>query len=192
MRRGTALPLTRQTLRPEAASSRERIRTSSPAATSPASSRKPHSRPPPWKNPSTRAPGAPARIIPASARPPMSRPTASMTMDLPAPVSPVSTFRPGPNAIRAWSITARLEMSSSISTVEVYGPASTLRRKLRAHRLGGDHAGPGHHALELVTHLGFLDSRLLGPYTHGACPGNLPSGMEHGEGEQTLDEPGGG
>src|SRR5205085_1697144 len=60
--------------------------------------------------------GAPERIIPVSARPPTSRPTASITIDLPAPVSPVRAFRPGPKAMRAWSITARFEISSSMST----------------------------------------------------------------------------
>ena len=41
------------------------------------------------------------------ARPPTSRPTAPTRMDLPAPVSPVSTFKPGSNSSSRRSMTAR-------------------------------------------------------------------------------------
>ena len=50
----------------------------------------------PSNAPSTTAlAGARAATSWLSARPPSSRPSASTSMDLPAPVSPVSTFRPG-------------------------------------------------------------------------------------------------
>ena len=51
----------------------------------------------------------------ASVRPPSSRPTASATIVLPAPVSPVSTFRPGCSASRAARMSTRFATTSSSS-----------------------------------------------------------------------------
>ena len=51
------------------------------------------------KAPSMIARSVPSRTSPAPARPPIKAETASIMIDLPAPVSPVSTLRPGPNSI---------------------------------------------------------------------------------------------
>ena len=59
---------------------------------------------------STAAVSSPVRTRSAEARPPTSRPTAPTRMDLPAPVSPVRTFRPGSNSSSRRSMTARLRM----------------------------------------------------------------------------------
>src|SRR5215216_6002574 len=56
------------------------------------------------------APSSPVRTRSADARPPRSRPTASTRIDLPAPVSPVSTLKPGSNSTSTASITARFRM----------------------------------------------------------------------------------
>ncbi len=62
---------------------------------------------------------APARIVSAGwARSPSKRVKASMRIDFPAPVSPVRTFRPGPNGTVSDSMTARLRTLSSLSTRE--------------------------------------------------------------------------
>ena len=62
---------------------------------------------------------APVRIVSAGwARSPRSRVRASMRIDFPAPVSPVSTFRPGPNGTVNDSMTARFLTLSSLSTCE--------------------------------------------------------------------------
>src|SRR2546425_2788181 len=53
---------------------------------------------------------SPVRTRSAEARAPRRRPTASTRMDLPAPVSPVSTLNPGSNSTSTASITARLRM----------------------------------------------------------------------------------
>ena len=53
---------------------------------------------------------SPVRTRSAEARPPTSRPTAPTRMDLPAPVSPVRTLRPGSNSSSSRSMTARLRM----------------------------------------------------------------------------------
>ena len=49
---------------------------------------------------------APWRTMSEDALPPMSRASASTSMDLPAPVSPVRRLRPGPSSAMAWSMTA--------------------------------------------------------------------------------------
>jgi len=58
------------------------------------------------KMPEIRARSAPVRIMSADARPPNSRASASTTMDLPEPVSPVSRFRPRWKRTRRCSMTA--------------------------------------------------------------------------------------
>ena len=50
--------------------------------------------PPTPTTPETAVSSAPARTIEVSVRSPSSRPRAPIRIDLPAPVSPVSTFRP--------------------------------------------------------------------------------------------------
>ena len=52
----------------------------------------------------------------ARPRPPTARPSESSRMDLPAPVSPVSTFRPGANSSAACSIRTMSRMVSAAST----------------------------------------------------------------------------
>ena len=69
--------------------------------------------------PSTTALRAPARTSAASARAPSSRPSPETTMVLPAPVSPVTTFRPGLSSSTASSMTPRFWIRISRST----GPA---------------------------------------------------------------------
>src|SRR6516165_2581753 len=61
---------------------------------------------------------APARTSPASARLPSASPSASSRIDLPAPVSPVSTQRPGRKARSRRSIrtTSRILRPSSIAS----------------------------------------------------------------------------
>src|SRR5882724_3038750 len=69
------------------------------------------------KTASTEAVSAPVRMRSGWARLPRTSRRASMTIDLPAPVSPVSTLRPGENVTRASSRTARFRMASSRSMV---------------------------------------------------------------------------
>ena len=57
---------------------------------------------------STTASSAPVRGMSADARPPRKRFTASTMSDLPAPVSPVSTFMPGPSSISTSERIAKL------------------------------------------------------------------------------------
>ena len=68
------------------------------------------------KTASTYAPGAPRRTSSADVRAPSTALSASMTIDLPAPVSPVSAFMPAPNSIRMSRITAKLRIVNSTST----------------------------------------------------------------------------
>src|SRR5688500_9782801 len=65
------------------------------------------------------------------ARPPMSRPTASTSIDLPAPVSPVRTFKPGSNSTWTASMTARCSICRKRSIDE------SLSRRI-AQREGGE------------------------------------------------------
>ena len=58
----------------------------------------------------------PVRTISRLTRPPSMAPSESMTMDLPAPVSPVRTLRPGPKAMSERRMTATFSMCSSVST----------------------------------------------------------------------------
>src|SRR5947209_3566366 len=115
---GTARPLMRAVERPLAPISRRRIsapsfasrtswsRSSSPMGPSSSSS---------VKIASTRAPSAPLRTISALTRPPSTAPTASIMMLLPAPVSPVSTLKPGAKCTARRSMMAKLVMLSSSS-----------------------------------------------------------------------------
>ena len=59
---------------------------------------------------STRASSRPVRITSAPARAPRRSPIASMTMLLPAPVSPVMTVMPGPSVSSTSSMSAKPEM----------------------------------------------------------------------------------
>jgi hypothetical protein len=115
-------PLIQARLRPSTATSR--LRTSSrpppPARARPASAHDP-SRPPTSKTPSTEARSAPARTTSAEARSPSSSDSAPTMIDFPAPVSPVSTFSPGPSRTVSWSISAKLRIRSSVSMGEVKG-----------------------------------------------------------------------
>src|SRR5580704_17093029 len=63
---------------------------------------------------------APGRT-PARPRPPTAKPSESSRMDLPAPVSPVRTLRPGANSSAACSIRT---MSRTVSAASKAGPES--------------------------------------------------------------------
>ena len=63
----------------------------------------------------TEALGAPVRTSSRLTREPSTAWSESMTMLLPAPVSPVRTLRPGPGSISARSMTAMFSMCSSLS-----------------------------------------------------------------------------
>src|SRR5918912_4166903 len=79
---------------------------------------------------STRAMVAPLRTISALTRPPSTAPTASMMMLLPAPVSPVSTLKPGAKRTARRSMMAKLVMlsSSSIGTCKSTQPQLAQQR----------------------------------------------------------------
>ena len=80
-----------------------------------------------WSNTAcTCAWDSPVRMRSADARPPMSRPTASTSIDLPAPVSPVRTFSPGSNSTWTASMTARCSMRRKRS---ISRPASPQSRR---------------------------------------------------------------
>ena len=70
---------------------------------------------------------SPVRTRSAEARPPTSRPTAPTRMDLPAPVSPVRTFKPGSNSSSRRSMTARWRMRE--------GSASMHGRKCQSYQM---------------------------------------------------------
>src|SRR5690348_5213344 len=69
------------------------------------------------RRPSTVARSTPGLIRDGSARPPKSRPSPETTMVLPAPVSPVTTLKPGDSSSTASSMTPRplILTSSSIA-----------------------------------------------------------------------------
>src|SRR6266508_5681384 len=69
---------------------------------------------------SMRASAAPDRTIIGSARPPTTRSSASTSIVLPAPVSPVMAVRPPPSTRSMRRITPRSSMWSSESTVGIY------------------------------------------------------------------------
>jgi len=71
------------------------------------------------KMPSTWATSASVRTTVESARPPNSRLTASIMMDLPAPVSPVNTLKPGIKRKRKSSMIAKFLITSSFSKVHL-------------------------------------------------------------------------
>ena len=111
----TASSLTKARLRPSAAKVR-RITISSPAGMSWSASRVRAGCFFSGSNTAVALPcAAPARTE-ARPRPPTARPSESSRMDLPAPVSPVSTFRPGANSSAACSIRTMSRMVSVEST----------------------------------------------------------------------------
>ena len=85
---------------------------SSPESSSESSSARTRSLSAMSKTASTRALLFPLAMRSRSARSPSTRFTASTTIDLPAPVSPVSTFMPGAKSSVISSISARLCMLS--------------------------------------------------------------------------------
>ena len=100
--------------------------------------------------PSTCAVLSPSRTVPTSDRPPRSSPSPVTTMVLPAPVSPVTTVRPGPSSRTASAITPRPRRRISRSTTTLLPPppghdAEQTRRQAR-HRArpvpAGATAGP--------------------------------------------------
>src|SRR5438445_499461 len=111
----TAASLTKARWRPPRASSRRT--TISPSSTaSPASSSTAATPPSATANTaSTVAVSASARITSACARAPRTKRIASTRMDLPAPVSPVRTLKPGAQGTVMFSITAKFRIRSSRS-----------------------------------------------------------------------------
>ena len=79
--------------------------------------------------PRRRPPRRPGGTIPARGRPPSSRSSAWARTVLPAPVSPVSTVRPGPSRSSARSISRRFSTRSSSSTPR---GSTSRRRRTRA------------------------------------------------------------
>ena len=67
---------------------------------------------------------APERTMPTSERSPSSKPSASTMIDFPAPVSPVSTLKPGDSSISSCSMVAKLVMLSSLSMTMPGDPPS--------------------------------------------------------------------
>src|SRR3990172_121914 len=74
----------------------------------------------------TSASGSPLRTVTGSAFSPSARRIASTRIDLPAPVSPVTMFRPGAKGMRTSSKMARVRADSSISIAGTESPLSPL------------------------------------------------------------------
>ena len=106
-------PLSRTMLRPERVIVRETM-SCPPSASTPFSSSRGRSdgQALASKSASTTARSWPARMRSRSARSPRARFIASMTMDLPAPVSPVSTLSPSVNSRFSASMSAMFWMLS--------------------------------------------------------------------------------
>ena len=94
--------------------SSRRMTTSSPSALSPRSSRRAAASST-SKTASTAARSSPDRMRSGEARSPSSSPSASIRIDLPAPVSPVRRVRPGPNSTSSAGMRAMLLIRSSLS-----------------------------------------------------------------------------
>ena len=127
----TGRELMRQTLRPSAENSRCRM-TESSSGVMPCAARASCTVGESAANtPVTQAREVPVRTRSRLALPPSSAPRESMMIDLPAPVSPVSTFMPGRNWMSADSMTATFSIwrSSSIPITPYSSslPASSLK-----------------------------------------------------------------
>src|SRR5512143_480166 len=105
-----------------------RRRTSSSSHGNPASSSasRRSSRPGRSKRAETSASDSPDRTAIGSDFSPRARRIASTRIDLPAPVSPVTTFRPGPKGTRTSSKMARFRTESSISIARKESPLTPL------------------------------------------------------------------
>src|SRR5215207_8032760 len=79
----------------------------------------------------TDAASSPLRTSPASERAPSASPNASSRIDLPAPVSPVSTPSPLSNSSSSCSTSTTLRIASCLSTARPRASASALRSGLR-------------------------------------------------------------
>ena len=90
-------PFTRQAFFPSPEISRWRSRFPSSSGARPFSRRPGRSAGTAENSALTKALAAPVRMRSREVRPPRTAPMASMTMDLPAPVSPVSALNPGRN-----------------------------------------------------------------------------------------------
>ena len=111
----TGRPLTRQRFLPSPVSSRWSSRWPSSSGAAPVSAN-PARSPGTWENSAlTKARSAPVRTRSREVRPPSTAPMASMTMDLPAPVSPVRALKPGRNWMSASWMTAIFSMCRSSS-----------------------------------------------------------------------------
>ncbi len=84
---------------------------------------------------SMRAASVPERTWSAEARAPSTSATASTTSDLPAPVSPVSTVKPGARASRTDSTTARFSTVSSRRAMGSVSASVGQQRGLRAQQV---------------------------------------------------------
>ena len=123
-------PLARQAFLPSPEISRWRSRFPSSSGARPFSARPGRSAGTPENSALTKALAAPVRIRSREVRPPSTAPMASMTMDLPAPVSPVRALKPGRNRMSASSMTAIFSMCRSSSMAAV---SSILKSFLARH-----------------------------------------------------------
>src|SRR5687767_9618881 len=93
------------------------------------------------KTPSTVARSVPVRTTSAVPRSPRRRPSAPTMMDLPAPVSPVRTLKPGPSGRVSDSMIAKFLMRSSVSMPGVVALRYSAPAQLLSQ--GGEEAGAG-------------------------------------------------
>ena len=125
----TRRSLTQPVLRPSAALTRRRIRSSStsiPASASTARAGWPGGR----SNTAVTSPcAAPARTSSARPRQPRTKPRQSSRIDLPAPVSPVSTFSPGAKSSDSRSISSMSRMSIARSMSDAPDRQGRARRR---------------------------------------------------------------
>src|SRR3989338_523218 len=75
-------------------------------------------------------------MTPASARSPSASARASMTMDLPAPVSPVSTVRPASSSSSRRSMMAKSRMARCASISELLAPEQLLAQHVEVTAAG--------------------------------------------------------
>ena len=116
-------------------------RPSPPAATPAARSASPTSADTSSKSASTTASSAPARTRSASGRPPSATSSAWSRIDLPAPVSPVTTLKPGSSTSSIESMMARSETRSARSTTSSFlaAPAQLRAQHVVVRAVGRPH-----------------------------------------------------
>ena len=129
---GTERPPTWARDRPSAPTTR--LSSNVPSSRSPPSHRAGRDRPPARGPDRRRSAREPERTRAASQRPPKSKPSPVTTIVFPAPVSPVTTVKPGDRSSTASSMTPRPLMRSSSSTFGCYSGRRTPPRHPRTGR----------------------------------------------------------